>query len=248
MVDDPQQPPKKVVKRVVKKTVSRPAPASPPQSVRYGRSVSTKPKPQAKVATRAGASTATTVKAAKPSRPRVEVGAKVGAAGRAVGSRASVAAGLAGSAGRTSGTFVADRTRTVLAWRIPHIEPRLASIITGAVVGLVSIGFALLALEIFTQVRGVASGGGRWGSLTFVVVAFGAFFLGNLLLSAFGTAQPGLISFLGVVLAIVAILALFLGLAETQWAFLLVPTLGALTYATSNWLITLADSSPTLPE
>ncbi|MGA8987220.1 hypothetical protein [Aeromicrobium sp.] len=250
MVDDPQQPPRKVVKRVVKKTVTRPGSTPPPQTVRYGRPVSTRP--QAKVATRPGAASTARSGASKTPRPRPQVAAKVSAATRAVSSRASAAAsdvaGRTGSAGRSTGAFLADRTRRVVAWRIPHIDPRLAAPITGAVVGLVSVGLGLAALEMFTQVRGVASGGGRWGSLTFVIVAFIAFFIGDLLLSAFGTAQAGLISFLGVVLTIVAILVAFLGLAETGWALLLVPTLGALTYSLAHWLMALAESSPTLPE
>ena len=96
--------------------------------------------------------------------------------------------------------------------------------------------------------RGVSSGGGRWGSLTFVVVTFVAFALGELLLTAFGSSQARLTSFLGAVLTIVAILGLFLGLADTQWALIIVPTLGAISYAIANGLLNLAEDSPTLPE
>ena len=245
MVDE-QQPPKKVVKRVVKKTVIRPA-SSPPAAkrVRYGRPVATaSTKPQAKVASRPGARPAGTTR----TRPRVNVGA----AGKAISSRgANVASGIAGvvgSAGRTTGTFVADRYRAVIAWRIPHIDPRLASLITGLFVGLVAVGLGLIALAIFIDVRGVASGGKQWGSLTFVVVTFIAIILGDLLLTAFGTARAGLISFLGVVLAIVAILGLFLDMADDNRALVLVPVLGAVTYFASQWLISVAESSPTLPE
>jgi hypothetical protein len=46
----------------------------------------------------------------------------------------------------------------------------------------------------------------------------------------------------------VAILALFLELADSQWALVLVPSLGAVTYLVAHWLITVAESSPTLPE
>ncbi|MEJ7635385.1 hypothetical protein [Aeromicrobium sp.] len=251
MVDE-QQPAKKVVKRVVKKTVTRPASAPAAQNVRYGRAVSTTAiKPQAKAAARltsrpvpkpANKSAGTATKSRPP------VGAKVGAAGKALSSRgagvASRTAGIAGTAGRATGTFAADRFHAARAWRVPHLDPRLASVITGLVVGLVSVGLGLVALEIFSEVRGVASGGGRWGTLTFVLVAFIAMVLGDLLLSAFGVAQAGLISFLGVILAIVAILALFLDLAATQWALALVPAVGALTYLVAQWLMTLAESSP----
>ena len=255
MVDE-QQPAKKVVKRVVKKTVTRPASAPAEKTVRYGRPVSTTTtKPQAKVASRpsakpsakpTGKSTSTTTK------PRPQVGAKVGAASKALSSRgadvASRTAGVAGSAGRATGTFAAERFRALRAWRIPHIDPRAATLFTGAVVGLISVGLGLGALEIFNAVRGVASGGGQWGSLTFVVVTFIAMVIGYLLLHAFGTPQAGLTSFLGVVLTIVAILAFFLGLADSRWALILVPVLNAVTYLVAHWLLTLAESSSTLPE
>ncbi|MEV7398299.1 hypothetical protein [Aeromicrobium sp. NPDC092404] len=246
MVDE-QQPAKKVVKRVVKKTVVRPV-APPPAAtkpVRYGRPVSTaSTKPQAKVASRPGSKPAGTTR----TRPRVNVSK----AGKALTSRgagvASGFAGVTGSAARATGTFVADRFHALMAWRIPHIDPRLASVVTGLVVGLLSVGLGLVALEIFNDVRGVASGGKQWGSLTFVVVTFVAIIIGDLLLTAFGTARAGIISFLGVVLAIVAILGVFLEMADDNRALVLVPVLGAVTYLASHWLITVAESSSTLPE
>lgn len=245
MVDE-QQPAKKVVKRVVKKTVVRPvAPPAAAKPVRYGRPVSTtSTKPQAKVASRPGSKPA----GATRTRPRVNVSK----AGKALTSRgAGVASGFAGatgSAARATGTFLADRFHALMAWRVPHIDPRLASVVTGLVVGLLSVGLGLVALEIFNDVRGVASGGKQWGSLTFVVVTFVAIIIGDLLLTAFGTARAGIISFLGVVLAIVAILGIFLDMADDNRALVLVPVLGALTYLVSHWLITVAESSPTLPE
>lgn len=243
---DEQRPAKKVVKRVVKKTVAR-APSTPPvpKPIRYGRPAPTTAKPQAKAAAKPTAR-------AMPARTRGDVGAKVGAAGKVISSRGSRAAsgvaGAAGSASRATGTFLANRFRAVRAWRIPHLPATPASIITGLVVGLVTVGLGLVALAIFSEVRGVASGGGRWGSLTFVVVAFIGFVSGELLLSAFGSNQARLTSFLGIVLGIVAILGLFLGLADTGWALLIVPVLGAMTYAAAHWLLDLAERSPTIPE
>jgi hypothetical protein len=244
MVDE-QRPAKKVVKRVVKKTVTRPVSPPAEKPVRYGRPVArSSAKPQAKVASRQSAKPAGSTK----TRPRV----RVSAAGKALTSRgagvASGVAGAVGSAGRSTGGFIADRFRALIAWRIPHIDARLASLITGVVVGLTSVGLGLIALKIFNDVRGVASGGKQWGSLTFVVVTFIAIILGDLLLTAFGTARAGLISFLGVVLAIVAILALFLDMADDNRALVLVPLLAAVTYFASHWLITVAESSPTIPE
>lgn len=244
MVDEQNPPRKKVVKRVVKKTVPRASSSPAAKPVRYGRPVATSTKPQAKVASRPGAKPA----GSTSTRPRV----KVGAAGKALKSRgagvASGVAGAAGSAARATGDFVTDRFHALIAWRVPHLDPRLAAVVTGLVVGLVSVGLGLIALEIFNDVRGVASGGGRWGTLTFVVVTFIAIVIGDLLLTAFGTARPGLISFLAVVLTIVALLGVFLEMADDRRALVLVPALGAVAYFIAHWLITLAESSPTLPE
>lgn len=257
MAEDPG-PAKKVVKRVVKKTVARPpATGSPEPRVRYGRPVTgTVSRPKAKAAAppvRSDSPTTKVIKVAKrPKRPQVRIGGKVKGAGRAVTSRGSSAAsgvfGAARSGTRSLGSRVSRGGRAVRSWRIPHWDPLPASIFTGAVCGLLAIGLGLGALAMFTHLRGVASGGGRWGSLTFVVVAFIAFVVGELLLSAFGSTQARLTSFLGVVLTIVAILGLFLGVADSVWALALVPLLGAAAYAISYVLLNLAEGSSTQPE
>jgi hypothetical protein len=245
MVDE-QQPAKRVVKRVVKKAVAPPPTASEPEPrVRYGRPVTgTTARPKAKVAAPKVGSTKT---AKRPSRPKIEIGGKVRGAGQVLSTRGSSAASgvahAARSAGRGVGSKVARGGRAVLDWRIPHWNPLPASLFTGAVAGGVSVGLGLVALSIFNHIRGVSGGGGTWGSLTFVVVAFIAFAVGELLLSAFGSTQARLTSFLGIVLAITAILGLFLGLADTGWALLLVPVLCAITYAISYALLNIAENS-----
>lgn len=244
---DEQRPTKKVVKRVVKKTVARPAAADEPETrMRYGRPVTgTTARPKAKAAT---PKTATAKAARRPSRPRLELGGKVKGAQKVLSTRGSSAAsgvaGAVGSAARGVGSRIARGGRAIRDWRIPHWNPLPAAIFTGVVAGLVAVGLGLVALAIFNHIRGVSSGGGSWGSLTFVVVAFIAFAVGELLLSAFGSTQARLTSFLGIVLAITAILGLFLGLADSGWALLLVPVLCAMTYAISYALLSIAESSP----
>lgn len=242
MVDE-QVPAKKVVKRVVKKTVVRPHPAEPTKTIRYGRPA----RPAAKAKT---ASSRPKASASTPA--RVTVARKLGAAGKGLSSRgnsATSAVGRAtGAAARATSRFTTDRFHALRSWRIPHLNPFLASAITGTVVGLVAVGLGLGANAAFAELRGVATGGGRWGSLTFVVVTFVAFVLGELLLSAFGCAQARLTSFLGVVLTIVGILGLFLEASHTVWAFAIVPLLGAVTYLLAHWLMEVAENTSTLPE
>lgn len=76
------------------------------------------------------------------------------------------------------------------------------------------------------------------------MVAFIAFVLGELLLSAFGVAQARLMSFLGVVLTIVAMLVLFLGLADTVWAIVIVPSVAVISYVIAHWLLQIAENTP----
>lgn len=260
MVDE-QEPAKRVVKRVVKKTVVRPAAPSEPQpQVRYGRPVATATKPQAKaqskpqkVGARAPAPGAPSSRSgSRPQRPRrdLAIGAKVGAAGERVRDAWWAVADRTGDTARTSGHAVAERGRAVAAWRLPHINLYLASVITGAVVGLVAVVLGAVALRIFEAVRGVSSGGGFWGGLAFVVVAIVSVYLGQALLRGFGSAAARLTSFLAVVLTIVAMLGLFLDIVDRQpaTALLIVPVLGAAACTLAHWLIDLAENTPAVVE
>ncbi len=240
MADD-KGPAKKVVKRVIKKPVATPVSKEAAPQVRYGRQVTTTTAPKAKVAAPA------TKTAKKPPRPKVAVGTRLKSTRKAVTSRSSSAASGVTSAVKSGttrvGEAVSDRYFALRTWRMPHWDPMAASIFTGAVVGLIAVAFGLLSKILFNELRGVSSGGGRWGSLTFVVVAFVAFVLGELLLTGFGVAQARLTSFLGVVLTIVAMLGLFLGLADTAWGLVIVPAVAVVSYMLARWLLDLAETS-----
>lgn len=244
MVDE-QEPAKRVVKRVVKKTVVRPAsPVASPTRVRYGRTVATeaKPRAQAKVQARpAGKAPATKVPAA---RQRIDLRSKASTVRERAGHAWRTVADGLGSGARTTGGFVATKARSLAAWRLPHLNPYLAAAITGAVVGIVAVVLGIAALSIFDAVRGVSSGGGLWGGLTLAGIAVAAGFLGAGLLRGFGSASGLLISFLAVVLTIIAILGVFLDSADTWVALPLVPLLGIAAFTLSRWLIDIAETTP----
>jgi hypothetical protein len=256
MVDE-QQPPRRVVKKVVKKTVVRPAAAKPAPTtssagesaptIRYGRPVATaaKPVPKAKAAPSRPAAKVTTgsPKVRRPA-PSIDVRAKTAGArdlaGRAWWSTADhVAVGS-----RTAGRFVTGRARAVAAWRLPHISPYLASGVTGAVVGIVAVLLAALSLQVFEAVRGVSSGGGLWGGLVFAAIAIVCVFAGEALLRGFGTPSARLTSGFAVLLAIIAMLGLFLDLVGGTAGLVLVPLIGAAAYLLAHWLVDLAEKSP----
>ncbi len=267
MVDEQgQDPAKRVVKRVVKKTVVRPAapatrpaePATKP-AVRYGRPVATASRPSK---TSTAASTTPKAKvAATPARPQapkspkvkrqassVDVRAKVAGARDVTGRAWWVVADTATDAARATGRFTVAQARTVAAWRLPHLNPYLASVVTGALVGLLAVLLGVASLSLFSAVRGVSSGGGLWGGLAFAAVAVVCVFAGEALLRGFGTHAARLTSVLAVILTIVAMLGLFLDLVDGTVGLVLLPLLGVATYALSHWLVDLAENTPTLVE
>lgn len=256
MVDE-QQPAKRVVKRVVKKTAVRPT--APAPTVRYGRPVNTETTAPAartttKVATRPAAKaapatpgptakTAPTTKTRRQ-RPPLELRAKAGTAGRRAGNAWRSVADGARSTSRRVGTATASRAHTVAAWRLPHLNPYLAAVITGAVVSVVSLLLGLGALTIFQAVRGVASGGGLWGSIAFLGIAALVGWLGAALLAGFGTSSPRLTSLLAVIVTIVAILGLFPEASQGLLALAIVPALAIASYVLARWLIDVAENTP----
>lgn len=265
MVDE-QEPTKRVVKRVVKKTVVRPAtsastptasPGTPEPTIRYGRPVATaarpaaptgdRPVPQAKAQpSRPARPAAPGVKAPRQRRPAptVDVRAKAAATREVAGKAWWAVADRVVDGGRATGRFTAGRARAVAAYRLPHLNPYAAAVLTGVLVGLLAVGLAAASLALFAGVRGVSSGGGLWGGLAFTAVAVVVMFAGEALLRGFGAPSARLTSFLAIVLTIVAILGLFLDVVDGALGLVLVPVLSAAGYALAHWLVDLAENAP----
>lgn len=235
MVEE-RRPTKKVVKKVVKKTVPRKRAARPvarPASKSASSAVSTRPKATA---------------AARPNpavrRPSFDLGSRVGT----VRSRGAGAARGAGDRVRDGFAAVADGSAkgfdAVRSARLPTLASWQGATITGLLVGLIAVTLGWASAALFTATRGTSSGGG-WGTLALVVVAFVAFFVGELLLDGFGAEQARVTSFLGVVIAFVVILIAFLELAQGRAAWILVPVLGALAFVAADRLVTFAADQPT---
>lgn len=250
-----EQTPKKVVKRVVKRPIAPGGPSQKPQ-MRYGRPATGPTKVAARDEPAPAPPTSPAgpqVKAKPPVKrpvkqpavkaPNVDVKPALAALRTRTSSAATAIGSRAGRAGRATGSFTAARWSALRAWRIPPLEPVRASLVTGLVAGLVSVVLGVAALRVFTEVRGVASGGGTWGSLTFVVVTVIAFVIGERLLTAFGTPLARLTSFLGIVLTIIAILSVFLGVADSRYGLVVVPALAAVAFLAAHWVLAMAESS-----
>lgn len=243
-----QEPPKKVVKRVVKRAVAQ------PPTMRYGRPVApptqasdvprTEPTPSPPTSVETietkRSSFRPSIKRPQVKAPHVDLGAVRERTSRTAASITSTGR----RASRSTADFAVDRWYDLRVWWLPTVEPKRASAITGLLMGLLAVGLGAGALALFSQVRGVASGGGTWGSLTFVVVAFVAFAAGERLLAGFGTPMPRLTSFLGITLTLVAILGVLLGVADSVYAIVVVPLVTAAGYLAAHWLLALAESTP----
>lgn len=242
-----QEPAKNVTKRVVKKTVvRRPVANKPAPTIRYGRPAPTASRfqPAAKAAPPKRATPTKKVSARRPSR---DLGKKVGVAGKAVGHQTGKAAyavggGVKGAAGKI-GTVTGSTYGRIRAYRLPHLEQTRASAIVGLLIGLITVGLTAVFAMMFSQLRGTSTGGGSWGSLSVVIVAFIAFALGEYLLAKLHVRQPRVTSFLGVFFTLIAILAVFLDPVQGSWALLIVPMIGAAAYAIAHRAVAIADST-----
>lgn len=238
---------KKVAKRVVKKTVvKRPASSQSAPTIRYGRpsappeteeQTAVQPVAKAKVPTRTVQSPKPPA-APRPPRPPRELGKKAGETAGKIGS------GITG-VGHKVGDTVHAGWSSLRSFRLPRLEQTRAAAIVGVVIGLITVVITGGLTRMFSELRGVSTGGGKWGSLTVVVVAFIAFALGEFLLAKMHVRQPRITSFLALIMTLVLIMALFLGPIYTMWAWLIMPILGALTFAASHRLIAITDNAAT---
>lgn len=119
------------------------------------------------------------------------------------------------------------------------------SAVTGVLVGLLAVVIGWGFLSLFSATLGTRAGGG-WGFLALVLLSFIAFISGELLLSGFGVPLARVISMLSVLLILLMVLVFFIRLAAGVWAWLLLPVLGAGSFAASAVImrITAQEQNP----
>jgi hypothetical protein len=118
---------------------------------------------------------------------------------------------------------------------LPKINPRIAAMATGLVVGLVGVVLSFGASQGCEAVRGVGSCGGS-GLFALLAVLIIEVLLGAALLKAFGLTDPTSTSFLGVGLVAVIALLFFLSSLESVWMLLVIPVLTGITFVLSWWV------------
>lgn len=198
-------PTRKVVRRVVRKPVVLPGDDSPAERP------------------------ASTVVAPAP--PPVEPTAPAAPAEPTGPSRWQRVASRTADAGRGTGALarraLAAGSSRARGWRLPAWPDVVWAALVGLVLGLLVTAAGAGVRELFSATRGVSTGGGRWGSLALVLLCLATVVLGEVALRALRVPQPRATVVTAVLLALMAVLAFFLGPVATAWAWLLLPALGA---------------------
>ena len=120
---------------------------------------------------------------------------------------------------------------------LPDLAAGTASIVVGAIVGLLGCVATFLSLKGCELATGTDSCGGP-GLLVLIVILVGMIVVGALLLRMFGVAEPGNVSFLGVAITAVVILVFLIKYLFSPWMFAVVPVLSAFAYGLARWVTT----------
>ena len=132
---------------------------------------------------------------------------------------------------------------------LPPLKASVASLVVGAIVGLLGVGLTFGALQTCDAITGTDSCGGP-GLLVVLVVVVVMVMAGSALLRAFGVSEPGGLSFLGVAIFVAICLVFLLQQLLEPWMVVVGPVLCALGYGTANWVVNrfntelLAEDSP----
>jgi hypothetical protein len=118
---------------------------------------------------------------------------------------------------------------------LPAIGPLPAALVTGLLVGIITVGLTLAALHACRLVKDAPSCG-RPGIFLLLAVFIAMVYLGGALLRAWRVRDPRSTSLLGMGLLAVVVMLFLLGSLEDWWTVIAIPVVGALTYALSQWV------------
>jgi hypothetical protein len=111
------------------------------------------------------------------------------------------------------------------------------AIVTGVIVGLVTVGLTWGALSICELIRGASSCGGN-GLWLLILILVSMIFLGAALLRMFRVSDPGSTSFLAIGLLAVVALLFLVDVMFNWWMIIVIPCVTLLTYTLSAWVTT----------
>lgn len=125
---------------------------------------------------------------------------------------------------------------------LPSVGGMAASIITGVLVGVLTVGLTGAGFALCEVVRGTSSCGNP-GFVLLLAIMVAMVLLGTVLLRAWGVSDPGSTSFLAVGLLAVLALLFLVDVLFAWWMIIAIPVLTAATYALAYW-VTTAVSEP----
>ena len=112
-----------------------------------------------------------------------------------------------------------------------------AAVLTGLLVGVITVGLTWASLRLCEVARGTSSCGGP-GFLLLLAIMVAMVFLGSLLLRATGVAEPGSTSFLAIGLLAVLVLLFLVDVLFAWWMIIVIPVFSVLTFALAHWVTT----------
>ena len=132
---------------------------------------------------------------------------------------------------------VADEPKRKAARSMPSIGGMPAAILTGAVVGLATVGLTFASLRLCEAAKGTSSCGGP-GFFLLVAILVAMVLLGGALLRVFRVSDPGSTSFLAVGLMAVLVLLFLVDVIFSWWMVIVIPVFAMATFALAHWVTT----------
>lgn len=120
---------------------------------------------------------------------------------------------------------------------LPAIGGMAASILTGLLVGLLTVGLTWASLRLCEVVQGTPSCGNA-GFFLLLAIMVTMVLVGQVLLRAFRVTDPGSTSFLGMGLMTVVALVFLVDLLFLWWMVLVIPAVAMASYALAHWVTT----------
>lgn len=120
---------------------------------------------------------------------------------------------------------------------LPAIGGMAAAILTGAVVGVLTVGLTWASLRLCEVAQGTSSCGNP-GFFLLLAIMIAMVLTGGALLRGFGVTDPGSTSFLGMGLVAVIVLLFLVDLLFAWWMILVIPAVAVVAYALAHWVTT----------